>query len=65
MVIEKGLVTAAVVTFAGLVGYKIIQKKSPAAIKKVKKFVSGITKRTTEIIENAKESFREGYAHAA
>ena len=67
-VVEKGvLTTLAVVTgvaFAGLVGYKIIKKKKPELCEKVKKSVSNAKKRTSEIIEGARESFREGYAKA-
>ncbi len=64
MAFEKGLLVTASVVFAGLVGYKIIKKKRPDLLKKAKKSVFDIKKRTSEIIEGARASFREGYAHA-
>jgi len=64
MTVEKGLLVAAGVVFVGLVGYKIIKKKKPDVLEKAKKSASGIKKRTSEIVEGAKESFREGYAQA-
>jgi len=62
--IGKGLLIIAGVVFAGAVAYKIITKKNPDMIKKAKKVVSDVRKRTTEIIDGARESFREGYAKA-
>ena len=68
MAIEKGILTtlAAVtgVVFVGLVGYKVIKKKKPELFEKTKKSVSNVQKRTSEIIEGARKSFREGYARA-
>jgi hypothetical protein len=64
MTIEKGLLVVAGVAFACVVGYKIIKKKRPDVLKKAKKSASDIKKRTSEIIEGAKDSFREGYAQA-
>jgi hypothetical protein len=61
---EKGLLIAAGVAFAGFVGYKIIKKKKPDVLKKAKSSISDIKKRTSEIVEGAKESFHEGYVSA-
>ncbi|MBF0479924.1 MAG: hypothetical protein HQL26_10620 [Candidatus Omnitrophica bacterium] len=58
----KGLLIAVGVVFAGFVGYKIIQKKNPALIKKIKSSVADAGKGMSSMIEEAKESFYEGYA---
>lgn len=68
MAVEKGvLATAAAVvgvTFVGLVGYKIVKKKKPDLLQKLKKPFSNFKKRTSEIMSSAKKSFREGYTQA-
>lgn len=68
VIFEKGLLataaTVAGVVFVGLVGYKIIKKKRPDAFKKVKQSISGAGKKMSGILEEAKESFHEGYAQA-
>ena len=64
MAIEKGLLVAAGLVFAGVVGYKVIKKKKPDAFKNVRESVCNIKKRTFQIVEGAKDSFREGYAKA-
>lgn len=40
----KGLLVAVVAVFAGFVGYKILKKKNPELIKKVKGSVSNVGK---------------------
>ena len=64
MAIDKGLLVGAGLVIAGFVGYKVIKKKKPDLIKKVKVSVSNFKKRTVDMIEGAKVSFREGYAQA-
>ncbi|UCC95501.1 MAG: hypothetical protein JSW40_01815 [Candidatus Omnitrophota bacterium] len=68
MVFEKGiLATAGVVAgavFVSFVGYKILKKKSPTVVKKVKTSIADTKKRMSKIADSAKESFREGYAQA-
>lgn len=59
----KGLLVAAVAVFAGFVGYKIIQKKNPELINKIKGSVSNAGKRLADIVDEARTSFSEGYAH--
>ena len=63
MDVVKGLFVAAVAVFAGFVGYKIVEKKNPQLIKKVKGSFSDAGKRVTDIVSEAKESFNEGYVH--
>ena len=63
-VMVKGLLTVLGVVFVGVVGYKILEKKNPALIKKVKGSVAGVGNKVTSIIDDAKESFYEGYAQA-
>jgi hypothetical protein len=67
-IFEKGVLASAVAVagavFAGVVGYKIIKKKRPDLLKKAKKSISGITERTGEILDGARQSFRAGYAKA-
>ncbi len=60
---EKGLVVAIVAVFAGFVGYKIIQKKNPELIKKIKGSVDNVGKKLSTVADEAKASFAEGYAH--
>ena len=61
MVIEKGLLATVVVVFAGFVGYKILKKKRPRMLKELKTSVSDARKKMSEIVGEARESFREGY----
>ena len=60
----KGLFAAVVVVFAGFVGYKILKKKNPELIKKVKGSISEAGKNIADNIAAAKESFYEGYSRA-
>ncbi|MBF0594505.1 MAG: hypothetical protein HQL22_06020, partial [Candidatus Omnitrophica bacterium] len=60
----KGLFAVVAVAFVGVVGYKILEKKNPALIRKVKGSVSGVGQKVSAIIDDAKESFYEGYAQA-
>lgn len=60
----KGLFAVVGVIFVGVVGYKILEKKNPALIKKVKGSVAGVGNKVSAIIDDAKESFYEGYAQA-
>ena len=68
MAIEKGVLatvaTVAGAAFVGLVGYKIVKKKKPKVLDKIKRSVQDMAKKPLEIIEGAKKSFREGYAKA-
>jgi hypothetical protein len=68
MVIEKGLAAIAAVVgvvFVGVVGYKIIKKKNPDALKGVSKVMGNIRDKASEIAKGAAESFSEGYAQAS
>lgn len=58
----KGLWIAVGVVFAGIVGYKILEKKNPALLKKVKGSVAQAGDKVNAILDDAKESFYEGYA---
>ncbi|MBF0477928.1 MAG: hypothetical protein HQL26_00430 [Candidatus Omnitrophica bacterium] len=58
----KGLLIAVGVVFAGFVGYKIIEKKNPALFKKIKGNITNAGKNMSAMVEEAKESFYEGYA---
>ncbi|MBF0569711.1 MAG: hypothetical protein HQL18_02925 [Candidatus Omnitrophica bacterium] len=58
----KGLWVAVGVVFAGVVGYKILEKKNPALLKKVKGSVDKAAEKVSSIVTDAKESFYEGYA---
>ncbi|MBF0571443.1 MAG: hypothetical protein HQL12_06175 [Candidatus Omnitrophica bacterium] len=58
----KGLLAAVAVVFVGVVGYKILEKKNPDFIKKVKGSIDGAGEKMTSILTDAKESFYEGYA---
>ncbi|MBF0387268.1 MAG: hypothetical protein HQL20_05360 [Candidatus Omnitrophica bacterium] len=60
----KGILTVVAVAFVGVVGYKILEKKNPGLIRKVKGSVSGVGQKVGAIIDDAKESFYEGYAQA-
>ena len=64
MAIEKTLVTGVGVVLAGLVGYKIIKKKNPKWVKKVKHALSNTTGGASKLLEGSKEAFQEGYASA-
>lgn len=63
MGIGKGIFVAAVAVFAGFVGYKILEKKNPELIKKVKNSISNAGKKLSDSLNEARESFHEGYAH--
>jgi len=58
----KGLLAVVGVVFIGVVGYKILEKKNPALIKKVKGSIDGVGDKINAVISDAKESFYEGYA---
>lgn len=58
----KGLFAAIIVIFAGFVGYKIVEKKNPQFIKKVKGSISDAGDRVSAVLSEARESFHEGYA---
>ena len=60
----KGLWIAVGVVFAGVVGYKIIEKKNPALLKKIKGSVAEAGNKVQAVVADAKESFYEGYAQA-
>lgn len=60
----KGILTVVAVVFVGVVGYKILEKKNPALIRQVKGSVAGVGKKVSAIIDDARESFYEGYARA-
>jgi hypothetical protein len=60
---DKGLIIAVVAVFAGFVGYKIIEKKNPQLLKKMKSSVAGAGKKVSSIVDEAKASFQEGYSH--
>ena len=64
MTFEKGLLVAAGVVFAGLVGYKIIKKKKPALLEEGRKKAAAVREKTVEMAASAKKSFQEGYASA-
>lgn len=59
---DNGIVAAVVVVFAGVVGYKIIKKKNPAMLNKVKGSFSGIGNSFSTFAQEARSSFAEGYA---
>lgn len=59
----KGLLVGVVAVFAGFVGYKILKKKNPELIKKIKGSVSNAGKKFVSVIDEARTSFSEGYAH--
>jgi hypothetical protein len=61
---EKSVLVTVGVVFAGLVGYKVIEKKRPDLIKKAKRSASDAKKSVSGVLEGAAESFREGYAKA-
>lgn len=68
MVIEKGLAAVAAVigvAFVGVVGYKIIKKKNPDALKGVSKAIGKIKDKASEIAKGAADAFSEGYAQAS
>lgn len=62
MGIGKGLCLAAAAVFAGFVGYKIVQKKNPELITKVKGSFSDAGRKLSDILSEAGKSFHEGYA---
>ncbi|MBF0254739.1 MAG: hypothetical protein HQL11_06430 [Candidatus Omnitrophica bacterium] len=64
MGIDKGILIAVGVVLAGVVGYKVVEKRNPEAIKNAKKALAKAGKGVTDIIDSAKGSFREGYASA-
>ena len=63
--VEKGVLVAASVivgaVFAGFVGYKVLKKKKPEVLDKARKSMSDIKDKSSEMIQGAKRSFREGY----
>jgi hypothetical protein len=59
----KGLLVAVVTVFAGFVGYKIIKKKNPELINKIKGSISNAGKKFSAVVDEARISFAEGYAH--
>ncbi|MBF0330874.1 MAG: hypothetical protein HQL17_02975 [Candidatus Omnitrophica bacterium] len=58
----KGLLAAVGVVFVGVVAYKIIEKKNPAMLKGIKKSIDDAGSQMSAVIDDAKESFYEGYA---
>ncbi|MBF0511153.1 MAG: hypothetical protein HQL13_02370 [Candidatus Omnitrophica bacterium] len=58
----KGLFAVVAVVFVGVVGYKILEKKNPGLIKKVKGSIDEVGEKMSSVITDAKESFYEGYA---
>ena len=63
-VVGKGILITAGAIFAGLVAYKVMKKRKPELIDKGRQAVSDAREKTSEIIDGAMESFREGYAKA-
>ena len=61
MVIQKGLLVAAGMAFAGIVVYKIAKKKGPDVLKNVGKIRDDVL----HVISGMKGSFREGYVEGA
>ncbi|MBF0217831.1 MAG: hypothetical protein HQL30_12665 [Candidatus Omnitrophica bacterium] len=59
----KSLLAIAVAIFAGFVGYKVLEKKNPALLKKVKKSVADAGQNVCDVVTEAKQSFYEGYAN--
>lgn len=60
----KELLVAVGVVFVGFVGYKIIQKKSPGVLRNVKDSFSNAGQKVCSVLDEARDSFREGYAQA-
>lgn len=60
----KGILIGAGVIVAGYVVYKVVQKKSPKMLKAAKKHAANFKKRTGEIVNEARQAFREGFAGA-
>ena len=58
----KGLWVIVGVAFAGVVGYKLLEKQNPALLKKIKGSVSEAGDKVAAVVADAKESFYEGYA---
>jgi len=54
----KSLLAIAAVAVVGVVGYKIIKKKNPEFLNKIKEG-------TNNFFEGASEAFKEGYASAS
>ncbi|MBF0494120.1 MAG: hypothetical protein HQL28_03195 [Candidatus Omnitrophica bacterium] len=59
----KGILIVIAAVFAGFVGYKILEKKNPGLIKKINKSVSDAGKKVSDVMEEAKTSFQEGYVN--
>lgn len=67
MSVGEGLVVVAagaVAVFAGIVAYKIVKKKKPDLLKKTAQSLSELKERTSEVIVDARDAFRQGYANA-
>lgn len=60
----KGLLTVVAVIFVGVVVYKIVKKLSPAIIRGVKRSMAKTGEKMSLAIDDAKESFYEGYVEA-
>ena len=60
----KGLLVVVGLVFVGVVGYKILKKQGPAIIRSVKGAMVRTGDKVTLAIDDAKESFYEGYAQA-
>lgn len=59
-----GVGATVAVVFVGLVTYKVLKKKRPKAIEKVRKSVTDAKAKTAKVAKGAKEAFREGYESA-
>ena len=60
----KALLTVVGVVFVGVVGYKILKKQAPGVIRGVKGAIARTGEKVSLAIDDAKESFYEGYAQA-
>ena len=62
--IEEGIWVGAGVLLLGVVGYKILQKGEFPSLKGLSKPFKGISRKVSDVMEAATESFREGYSNA-
>lgn len=60
----KGILAALGAVFAGVVAYKIVQKKKPEVIENLKEKAQKVKEKTVETFQNAGEAFKEGYSQA-
>jgi len=60
----KSLFTLVGMAVIGVVGYKVIKKNKPEWLDSAKNSIAKTTESVTDVLEGAKESFRDGYASA-